>query len=212
MELEPTPSTKVEVAPVLRTVEVIGRAAWGAAAQIGDLAAHTIERITVHHTASALTDNTRVPARILGYQSFHQDVGFVDLAYHMLIDANGNVYQARDSAIPGETFTNYDPTGHFLPVLDGNFDEQEVPQAQYEALIDVVAWASVEFGVGVDTIAGHRDFAATACPGASLYASIIDGTLQHRVDERLATGGVQLATLDPTAGAARIADVAAGQA
>ncbi len=191
---------------------MIGRQAWRAAEPQGALPTHTVERITVHHTAALLTDNAQAPGRLRGYQGYHQDSGFVDLAYHVLIDGNGNVYEARDPLIPGETFTEYDPTGHFLPVLDGNFDEQPVPFAQLEALVDVLAWAVTEYGVGSDTIAGHRDYAATSCPGASLYPLVADGTLARLVDERLAGGGVELVVLGPDEGAERVAEVESGRA
>ncbi len=208
-----TPSTSLAPPPAeARIVEVIGREAWGAAGQRGDLPRHTIDRITVHHTAGLLADNREAPGRVRGYQRFHQDSGFVDLAYHVLIDGNGNVYEARDPAIPGETFTDYDPTGHFLPVLDGNFDEQPVPAAQLDALADVLAWAVVEYGVGADTIAGHRDYAATSCPGDSLYPLVADGTLARLAEERLATGGARLVLLPPDAAVARVAAVEAGEA
>ncbi len=207
-----TTTTTTTAAPGATTVEVIGRQAWGAAAPRGRLPAHDIERITVHHTAGFLPDNTLAPRRLRSYQSFHQDSGFVDLAYHLLIDGNGNVYEARDPAIPGETFTDYDPTGHFLPVLDGNFDEQPVPAAQLDALVDVLAWAVAAYGVGVDTIAGHRDYAATACPGAALYPLIADGTLARLVEERVAGGGASLVVLPPEAGAARVAAIESGAA
>ena len=153
------------VATGTRTLDVIERAGWGAGSQIGDFPSHTVDRITVHHSAGVLSDNRRAPGRLRGYQTRHQDRGFVDVAYHFMIDLNGNVYEARDHSIPGETFTSYDPTNHFLPMLDANFETQGVNAAQLSSLVSLVAWAVEFFGVGVETIAGHRDYAATSVRG-----------------------------------------------
>lgn len=191
---------------------VIERDGWGAGGQRGEFPAHTVERITVHHSAGLLLDNREAPERVLGYQRFHQGRGFVDLAYHFAIDVAGNVYEGRDPAIPGETFTSYDPTGHFLPMCIGNFEEQPIGEPQLGALVDVVTWAVTHFGVGADTITGHRDHAATACPGEALYALLVDGTLAARVTERLATGGVELAYLRGDEARARVAAIEAGDA
>ncbi len=207
-----TTTTTGPTPPTARVVEVIGRQAWGAVDPRGGFPAHTVERITVHHTAARLDDNTAAPGRLRGYQRFHQDSGFADLAYHLSIDGNGNVYEGRDPTIAGETFTDYDPTGHFLVVLDGNFDRQQVPAAQLEALADVVAWATAEFGAGLATVGGHRDYAATSCPGRELHAAVADGTLDRLAGERLAAGGIDLAVLPPDRAAARVAEIEAGRA
>ena len=207
-----TSSTTTTTVAEPRVVEVIRRAGWGAAPPTGPFTSHTISRVTVHHTAAILTDNRNAPRVLAGHQRFHQNSGFVDLAYHMVVDLNGNVYEARDLGIAGETFTNYDPVGHFLPVLDGNFEEQDVSEAQFDRLVDLVAWGLEEFGVDIGTIAGHRDLAATACPGAFLYARMQDGTLQAQVSERLAAGGVRLEYLDDAASQQRVAAIEAGNA
>ena len=38
---------------------------------------------------------------------------FIDIAYHIGVDRDGNLYELRDTAIAGDTDTKYDPTGHF---------------------------------------------------------------------------------------------------
>ncbi len=189
---------------------MINRAAWGAL-PAAPFTTHTISRLTAHHTAVPLGDNRDAPRVVASDQRFHQESGFVDLAYHLVVDRNGNVYEGRALTTPGETFTDYDPTGHFLPVLLGNFDVEEVPEDQFAALVDLVAWAIDQFGIELDAIAGHRDLAATACPGASLYSLMQDGTLQARASERLAAGGVRLVQLDDAASRERVAEIEAGR-
>lgn len=209
---EAEPSTTSTVTATVAARVVLCRDAWHAAPPNRTLPEHRIERLTVHHTAALLSDNREAPGRVRNFQAYHQRQGFADLAYHYVIDARGNVYEARTVTVPGETFTEYDPTGHFLVVLDGHFDQQEVPEAQFEALVEVLAWAAGRFGVPPETIAGHRDYAATSCPGASLYPPVADGTLRRRVEQRLASGGVELSRLCGEEGQARIAAIEAGTA
>jgi hypothetical protein len=164
----------------------------------------------VHHTAGLLTDNRKAPARVRSFQQGHLDDGFVDLAYHYVIDAHGNVYEGRSTDIPGETYTDYDPTGHFLAVCDGNFEEQPIPAAQLDALALLLAWASHRFGVPTTRLTGHRDEAATACPGEHLYAHLRDGSLKAAIDRHLAAGAPSAVVLCGSEGAARIAAITAG--
>ena len=193
-------------------LEILCRASWGAAAPRGTLPRHTIDELTVHHTAAVLSDNRKAPRRVRSFQQGHLDDGFVDLAYHYVIDAHGNVYEARSTDIPGETYTSYDPTGHFLAVCDGNFEEQPIPAAQLEALALLLAWASARFGVPTTRLTGHRDEAATACPGEHLYAHLRDGSLKAAIDRHLATGAPTAVVLCGSDGAARVAAVEAGSA
>ena len=44
------------------TVSALCREAWGAQPPSGEFTEHTIERITVHHTAAAIEDNRLAPA------------------------------------------------------------------------------------------------------------------------------------------------------
>lgn len=144
------------------------------------------------------------------YQSHHQGNGWPDIAYHYLVDANGHVYEGRPVSAKGDTSTEYDPSGHFLVCCDGHFDQQGVPAAQLAALSDVLAWASVRFAVGPSTVAGHRDYAATSCPGSQLAGLIADGTLRSMVEQRIAAGGIQTEVLCGQAGLDRVAEIEAG--
>jgi hypothetical protein len=210
-----TPSTdpaSPPAAPGSGRLEILCRASWGAAAPRGTLPRHTIDELTVHHTAAVLSDNRKAPRRVRSFQQGHLDDGFVDLAYHYVIDAHGNVYEARSTDIPGETYTDYDPRGHFLAVCDGNFEEQPIPAAQLEALALLLAWASARFGVPTTRLRGHRDEAATACPGEHLYAHLRDGSLKAAIDRHLAAGAPSAVVLCGSDGAARVAAIEAGSA
>ena len=171
------------------------RDSWGARPPAGPGVAHVVERLTVHHSAVALTDNRRATAQLRSFQREHLSSGFSDIAYHWLIDLEGNVYEGRDPDTVGETYTQYDPSGHFLVCLLGHFDDQPIGRPQEDALAGVLAWAAEHYGVGSDTIAGHNDYdPVTACPGREVSALIDDGTLAARVDDVLARGTPALRT------------------
>jgi hypothetical protein len=168
-------------------LEVVSRAAWGAApADRSKMHGHTIELLTVHHAGDQTT--TTGPARYRSWQSFHMSRGWGDLAYHYIIGVDGTVYEGRDTRYAGATGTNYEPSGHFLVVVEGNFDHDRPTQAQRDSLVRVLAWASTEFGVSPSTIAGHRDHAATTCPGGNLYPYIAGGEIERDVRALLASG------------------------
>jgi hypothetical protein len=206
----PAPPTSTSDTVEVWRVEVICKEAWEAAPIRGRLIEHQIERLTVHHTAVTMRDNAAAPRRLRSYQDYHQENGWPDIAYHYLIDAHGHVYEGRRVSARGDTFTDYDPTGHFLVCCDGDFDQQEVPAAQLASLADVLAWASVHFGVGSDAIGGHGDYAATSCPGTQLAGLIADGTLQSMVEQRIVAGGVLVSSLCGPAGFNRVAEIEAG--
>jgi N-acetylmuramoyl-L-alanine amidase len=187
------------------------RDAWGARPARAGGKRHTITRMTLHHEAVVLGDNSNAPGRLRQDQRYHQDQkGWVDIAYHVGVDRNGNIYELRDTAIAGDTATDYDTTGHFLVLCEGDFDQEVVSEAQLHGTALAFAWASQNFRVATSTLAGHRDLAQTSCPGANLYAHLSSGDLKHRIDELLAAGGVNLQRFCGPDASARVAAIEAG--
>lgn len=195
-----TTSSSTSTMPTTTTTEtvivvtVISRAGWGAT-PARDLEPHTPVRLTYHHTAASGSDVGRAPERIRAYQAYHIDQGWPDVAYHFLIDQAGRIYQGRSPDARGDTFTQYDPTGHFLPCLDGNFDEEQPSTESVAALVLVMAWACQRYGIDPLTLRGHRDYASTSCPGDSLYA--LRNDIERDLSDALQTGAVfKLAFVD----------------
>jgi hypothetical protein len=183
-----TPKETTTTLPVV-PVEVICRQAWGASPAGGDMIEHTIDHLTIHHTAVAVDRVADGPSSILSHQRFHQgDKGWADIAYHYLIDPGGNIYEGRDPRFKGDTATDYDPAGHFLVCIDGNFDLTTVNEAQVAAAARILAWGAHRYGVDPTALAGHRDYAETRCPGDAIYALLTDGSLVARVQAVLAAG------------------------
>lgn len=188
------------------------RDAWGARPPRAGGRPHTITRMTLHHTAVVLGDNRNSPARLRQHQHYHQDqLGWIDIAYHVSVDRNGNIFELRTPQLAGDTATNYDPAGHFLVVCEGDFDQEAVTEAQLQGAAFAFAWAAQTFGIASDTLAGHRDVApGTACPGANLFAHVSSGDLKHRIDDLLAAGTVNLQRVCGPDAAATVAAIEAG--
>lgn len=172
-------------------IDVICRSAWGAREPRSGLVPHNVAQLTLHHTAVVLVDNSDAPGRARAHQRFHLDSGFADLAYHFMVDLAGNVLEGRSTDYAGETFTEYDPAGHFLVCCEGNYDEQTPTAAQLDAVAMLFAWGAETFDADVGTLSGHRDHASTSCPGDNLYAGLADGTLTAAVERALAAGVVR---------------------
>ncbi|MCE9517175.1 MAG: peptidoglycan recognition protein family protein [Mycobacterium sp.] len=167
--------------------------------------------MTIHHTEVALGDNSNITSRLRQHQRYHQvGRGWVDIAYHVGVDRDGNIFELRRTAIAGDTATNYDTTGHFLVVCEGDFNVEPISEAQLNGAALAFAWATQEFGITSSTLAGHRQLAsATSCPGTNLQSHVASGDLRGRIDEMVTAGPV---TLQPVCGAQAAAVVAAIEA
>jgi hypothetical protein len=162
---------------------VISRAEWGSMEITEGYIPHTLERITIHHDGSEFYGDA--VARLRSLQSGSRNRGWVDIPYHFLIDLEGNIYEGRPLQYVGDTATEYDPTGHALITLMGNYNVQEINQAQLNAIVDLAAWLCYEYSIPPELIKGHRDYAATACPGDNLYRYLANGYIVSAVKERL---------------------------
>lgn len=208
----PMPATTTAPGPTPASRVLLCREAWGAAPARPGGTTHDLTRMTVHHTAAVLGDNSNAPARLRQHQRYHQDSqGWIDIAYHISVDRNGNIYQLRDPALVGDTATSYDPTGHFLVVCEGNFDEEQVTEEQLNGAALAFAWAARQFGIPTATLAAHRDASAdTACPGANLYAHVTSGDLRRRIEDLVLSGTADLPIVCGPEAVEKVAAIEAG--
>lgn len=190
---------------------ILPRSAWGARPPKPGGRPHTITRMTVHHSAVALPDNRGIIPRLQQHQRYHQDDhGWIDIAYHYAVDRKGNIFTLRDTAIAGDTATDYDTTGHFLVLCEGNFDEEQVSEAQLDGAALIFAWAAQQFGITTATLASHKEVTpVTSCPGATLEAHMTSGDLKKRIDTTIA-GGFSLSPVSGPESQSIAAQITAG--
>ncbi|MCL1593013.1 MAG: cell wall-binding repeat-containing protein [Actinomycetia bacterium] len=153
----------------------------------------------VHHTGIGNTyKSSQVPGVILSYCKYHQNGrGWDDLAYNFMIDRFGTIWEGRaggiDKGIRGGHTKGVNSFSTGIALL-GNFTNTAPSAAQQKSLTDLLTWklgvhnvdplgqvdviteGSYKFDeyerVTFNTIAGHRDAQATACPGSYLYSRL----------------------------------------
>jgi hypothetical protein len=162
--------------------DIVSRATWGAHDPVLPMTQHEITRITVHHTGVKSDASKTLEVKLRGLQNFSQNPGklasgkdkakWADIPYHYYIDITGRIGEGREWRYVGDTNTSYDPTGHFLIVVEGNFENEQPTPEQLKSLDAMVRWAAERFHVPAERIAAHRDFAQTDCPGENLYARL----------------------------------------
>ena len=178
----------LEIATVASLPDHIANATTAGGADMRLRIPHRITHVTLHHTGDAqpLRPGDDPVRRLRGLQSWGaRDRNWWDLPYHFLMDLEGKIYEGRDYHYMGETNTTYNPGGHFLISIIGNYERQEPTQAQINAIADLMAWAFDEFDLPLDRLGGHYNYATTTCPGKHLRRYLEDGTLRSMIEERL---------------------------
>jgi hypothetical protein len=147
-----------------------------------------VTHITLHHQGEPFKPGTDPQKYLRNLQSWSRATKhWADIPYHYIIDLDGRIYQGRDINYAGDTNTEYDPMGHALIEVVGNFEEVEPNQQQLDAVVDLMAMLAVKYHVPLDHIASHRDYSAqTVCPGANLYRYVQAGYFREKVALRLA--------------------------
>ncbi|MCU7495806.1 MAG: N-acetylmuramoyl-L-alanine amidase [Ignavibacteria bacterium] len=145
------------------------------------------QRITIHHEGEFFSPDSNSAEKIKKTQvwGMGKDRNWADIPYHFMIDAHGVIFEGRNVFTAGETNTTYDPTGHLLVTLLGNFEEQKVTKEQLNSLVNLLAYCCNKYQISPETIKGHKDYAETLCPGKDLYKYLQDGSLIKMVKEVL---------------------------
>ena len=149
---------------------------------------HTINRITLHHQGVAFPRDRDPRQYLRDLQSWSRKTkNWIDVPYHYVIDLDGRIYEGRDIRFSGDTNTSYDPAGHALIEVVGNFEEVEPNAAQLSAVVNLMTLLATRHHVPVDAIRGHRDVAPdTECPGKNLYRYLENGYFHTQVLARMA--------------------------
>ncbi len=146
------------------------------------------ERITIHHEGEYFSPDSNAAKFIKKVQVWGMSKArnWSDIPYHFLIGLDGTIYEGRNVFTAGETATEYDPTGHLLISCIGNFEEQEVPKAQLNSLINLIAYCCKKYQISPDSIASHRDYSKiTVCPGKNLYKYVKNNYIKDQVKKLL---------------------------
>lgn len=130
------------------------------------------------------------------------------IAYHFYIDETGEVFEGRDTAYVGATYTNYDPTGLITVVLEGAFSDSVYNKKTYPAdqpteqqiasLKELLIWLCAKHGINPlsdqvgSGIHGHNEFPAkspanskknTSTPPAKVSTTCPGTNLSSKLDD-----------------------------
>lgn len=163
---------------------IITVAQWGGTpADAGRARVHVPTRITLHHGGETFPRSRDPREYLRSLQAWSRsDRKWIDIPYHYIVDLDGNIYEGRDSRYAGDTNTDYDPAGHALVMVLGNYEEIEPSAAQLAAIVDLMGMLAVRYRMDAGAIAAHKDFAHnTLCPGKNLYPYVQNGYFRDRV-------------------------------
>lgn len=121
-----------------------------------------ISKIVVHH--SATTSGT--PEAFARYHV--EDRRWPGIGYHYVIDKQGRVYKTNHADV-----ISYHASGinsiSLGVCLVGNFDVEQPPAAQWQALVGLLKDLMAAYGVKPHNVIGHREVPAPkSCPGRNI--------------------------------------------
>lgn len=148
---------------------------------------HVASRITLHHQGESFLKGRDPQLYLRNLQAWSRNTRkWLDIPYHYVIDLDGIIYEGRNINYAGDTNTDYDPSGHALIEVVGNFEEVEPTQAQLDAVVKAMTMLAVKYKISPDSISGHKDFSTqTVCPGKNLYRFLESGYFRDRVRANL---------------------------
>lgn len=163
-------------------IRYVTRAEWEANPPVLPMRAHVPVRLTIHHTGTPSAASRTIESKLVGLQRFSQrqdsladgrlKPAWPDVPYHYYVSVDGAVAEGREWQYVGDSNTPYDPTGHLLLVVEGNFERETVSAAQMRTLEALIPALARHFRIAPAALASHRDYAETLCPGRALYAEL----------------------------------------
>jgi nicotinamide riboside transporter PnuC len=124
--------------------------------EVGPRSFTDITHISLHHTAV----EGGTPE---GHARYHISKGYGGIAYHIYIRGD-QIYQVNDLlAFTWHTQSNnYQTIGI---VVEGDFTKRQLTEKERQALYAATITVMELFNIPVQNVKGHKEFAATSCPG-----------------------------------------------
>ncbi len=181
--LAPTTSSSSEPESIVRP-SIIQRSVWGAEPPQGRMVSQTPSKIILTHSGNEFQDNQNARDLIRNIQKNHQNRNWPDIAWHYIIDREGNIYEGRDPSYRADTAYNFDTDGIIVIGVLGNYDRQQPNRDQLDAIVLLMAWLAQQYAITPDQIYPHSDFAnpKTTSPGRNFDMADIRRQVAHRLD------------------------------
>ncbi len=145
--------------------------------------ARSVNEIVVHHTWRPTASDYRGIETVRGVRRYHMQVrGWSDNGYHVMIAPDGSIFMCRPLGRSGAHTRGRN--AHSIGVsFIANFDS-ETPQ-DYKGMqtgVRVIAVLVERFGLGLENIRFHREFAPKTCPGTKLSIAYLRGEVGAALD------------------------------
>lgn len=143
-----------------------------------------IQKVVIHHTAETGVKKGLTAEKVMrGIYRYHTVTRkWGDIGYHYVISPSGQIFEGRsggDFVVGAHAYCNN--IGTIGISLMGNFQEEDPTPAQIAALGKLLPRLAEKYtldltdtdyfhGKKTQNLLGHRDLAATACPGEHLYS------------------------------------------
>ncbi len=146
---------------------------------------NAIRGIVVHHSEGRAPKPGEEATVIRNIQDFHMnDKKWGDIAYHFFITPAGEVFEGRPLKFAGDTGTVYDTTGYEMICFLGSYMKELPTEKALKAFSCFAISEMKRLNLDKARIWGHRDLAATDCPGNSLYKWFTDEFKPNLTDLR----------------------------
>ncbi len=110
--------------------------------------------IILHHAA--------IDGDVVSVHNFHRDVnGWAGIGYHFYVTKDGRIWIGRPETWLGAHTSGFNDRIGIC--AEGNFEEETMPEAQQEAIVNLIAYLKNKYGEL--EVTRHSDHDATACPG-----------------------------------------------
>lgn len=124
------------------------------------------DMIVIHHTGNPCDDDLSAEQ----IHTSHLMQGWSGIGYHYVIRKDGTIEEGRPEWAVGAHAQGYNWNSVGIH-LCGNFEYAEPTQAQIESASYLIGYLCDKYCLipTAETVKGHRDLMATACPGQHLY-------------------------------------------
>ena len=126
-------------------------------------------KIVLHHSGASADQTVE---QIHDYHINHN--GWIGIGYNFLVDKNGNIFKGRGIEYVGAHCKGFNEIAMGICAI-GNMDTKKMPEAQKAGIIKLIKDIEVYYPSIVE-INGHRELAATDCPGKNYPLEEIKNT------------------------------------
>lgn len=135
---------------------------------------------------------------IMEIHNYHRESkGWAGIGYNYFITKDGRIQEGRGKNV-GAHCKNYNSTTLGI-CFQGHFDQQQMTDAQVKAGGWLIAKLIREHGLQINDIVGHKDLAATSCPGKNFRMTDLKNETLKNLNPNVKKEEFKVANNEPSA-------------